>query len=312
MHTPFLQPQGDYVSDADPIKELSLEKYALELDTEGLTIVPPEVTGVEPALVERVTEVLLERFTEITNGCPISIENGPEDDLKWHEPPASAIRPKDAPLPTQMLIQQLLQLDRSIRDLFVNPVTDALIGHLFGGRQGGKRGWRYSSTNSFVKWQGDYGYGEHLGLHCDQGANPLPWGHTALTANATWALTEYTKEDGALAYVPKSHKSNAHPNHPFASHRAVAAECPTGSVIIWPGTTWHGAYPKKTPGLRLNAVAYYRHHAVLPQENMKVTMRDEAWDDCIDPDAMKELIGFDDVFPYETQNQPVPQLAAAG
>ena len=293
------------------IRELGLEKYAHELETEGLTIVPPDVTGVDESLFDRCTEVLLNRFTEITNGCPISIEDGPTGELTWQEPPKSAIRPKDAPLPTQMLIQQLLQLDRCFRDLFLNPVADALIGHMFGGKTNNSRAWRFSSTNSFVKWQGDYGYGEHLGLHCDQGANPLPWGHTALTANATWALTEYTKEDGALAYVAGSHKSNAHPNHPFASPRAVAAECPRGSVIIWPGSTWHGAFPKKTPGLRLNAVAYYRHHAVLPQEIMKVTMRDEPWNDCIDPEAMSELIGFNDPFPYETQNQPVPQLAVA-
>ncbi len=299
------------MSDPDPIKELSLERYALELDTEGLTIVPAEVTGVDAAQLERCTKVLLARFREITAGCDITLEDGPVDKLHWPTPSNSGLRPKDAPEPTQMLIQQLLQLDRCFRDLFVNPVTDALIGHLFGRTPNGARNWRYSSTNSFVKWQGDYGYGEHLGLHCDQGANPLPWGHTSLTANATWTLTPYTKEDGALAYVPKSHKSNAHPNHPYASKRAVAAECPAGSVIIWPGTTWHGAYPKQTKGLRLNAVAYYRHHAVLPQENMKVTMRDQPWSDCNDPAAMKELIGFDDPFPYEAQNQVVPQLVTA-
>lgn len=301
------------MSEHNLVKELSLESYAHELETEGLTIVPPEVTGVDESLFSRCTEVLLERFTEITNGCPITLEDGPTQELSWPDLPNSPLRPKDAPEPTQMLIQQLLQLDRCFRDLFVNPVTDALIGHVFGGKNNNNsRSWRFSSTNSFVKWQGDYGYGEHLGLHCDQGANPLPWGHTALTANATWALTEYTKEDGALAYVPASHKSNAHPNHPFAASRAVAAECPAGSVIIWPGSTWHGAFPKKTPGLRLNAVAYYRHHAVLPQEIMKVTMADEPWEDCDDPESMKELIGFNDPFPYLAQNQSVPVLAAAG
>ena len=300
------------MTQADLIKELSLEKYVLELDTHGLTIVPPEVTGVDSALFESCTEALLERFTEITGGCGITLEDGPTGELSWPTPSNSGLRPEGAPEPTQMLIQQLLQLDRSFRDLFVNPVADALIGHLFGRNPGGGRSWRFSSTNSFVKWQGDYGYGEHLGLHCDQGANPLPWGHTALTANATWALTEYTKPDGALAYVPGSHKSNAHPNHPHAASRAVAAECTPGSVIIWPGTTWHGAFPKQTKGLRLSAVAYYRHHAVLPQENMKVTMREQPWDDCTDPEMMKELIGFSDTFPYELQNQVVPQLAAAG
>jgi len=297
---------------SDEIKDLSLERYVLELETDGLTIVPTEVTGVTPEFLDRCTEVLLARFTEMTGGCPITIEDGPTGELTWPEDMAGGLRGENAPPPTQMLIQQLLQLDRCFRDLIVNPVVDALIEYMMGPSPvPGNKARRLSSTNSFVKWQGDYGYGETLGLHGDQGANPLPWGRTALTANATWCLTEYTKEGGALAYVPGSHKSNALPVQPMAAKRAVAAEGPRGSVLIWPGSTWHGAYPKQTPGLRLNAVAYYRHHAVLPQENTMVTMRDEPWDDCDNPEMMRELLGFDDRFPYLVQTQPVPKLASA-
>ena len=297
---------------SDEVKELNLERYVLELETDGLTVVPPAVTGVDEALLDRCTQLLLAKFTEMTGGCPISLAEGPTGELRWPAPAKSglaALRPKDAPPPTQMLIQQLLQIDRCFRDLFVNPVVDALIDHLIGRAPiTGKRLRRLSSTNSFVKWQGEFGYGPNLGLHCDQGANPLPWGSSALTANATWCLTDYTKEDGALAYVPGSHRSNAHPVA-GAAKLARPVECQAGSVIVWPGATWHGAYPKLTSGLRLNAVAYYRHEAVLPQEIMKVTMQGEAWDDCADPAMMAELIGFDDIFPYQEQNQPVPTLA---
>ena len=301
---------------SEEVQALDLERYVLELETDGLTVVPAEVTGVSAAFFDRCTEVLLEQFTAMTGGCPISIEAGPEQELSWPAPKAArkdrvSFVPKDAPPPTQMLIQQLLQLDRSFRDLFVNPVVDALIDHLIGrGPVNDAKMRRLSSTNSFVKWQGEYGYGPNLGLHCDQGANPLPWGSRALTANATWCLTEYTLEDGALAYVPGSHRSNAHPG-PNAKEAAKPVECPRGSVIVWPGSTWHGAYPKQTPGLRLNAVAYYRHQSVLPQENMKVTMKDQPWEDCENSAMLRELIGFDDVFPYEAQNQPVPTLASA-
>ena len=295
---------------SDEIKHHGLERYVLELETDGLTIVPPEVTGVTPEFLDHCTDVLLVRFTEMTGGCPITIEEGPKGELTWPEMPRSGLRREDAPPPTQMLIQQLLQLDRCFRDLVVNPVVDALIDHLMGPGVLEGKARRLSSTNSFVKWQGEYGYGPTLGLHSDQGATPLPWGATALTANATWCLTEYTKADGALAYVPGSHKLNAHPNLPRAARRAVPAEASRGSVIIWPGPMWHGAFPKPTPGLRLNAVAYYRHHSILPQENLKVTMRDEPWDDCDNPEMMRELIGFDDRFPYLEPTQAVPKLAA--
>lgn len=293
-------------------KGLGLEPYILALETDGLAVVPPEATGVSPALLERCTEVLLAKFTQMTGGCPISLAEGPMAALRWPAPKPGhvGIAPKDAPPPSQMLIQQLLQLDRCFRDLFVNPVVDALVDHLIGRARSGARMRRLSSTNSFVKWRGEYGYGPNLGLHCDQGANPLPWGSRALTANATWCLTEYSEALGALAYVPGSHRSNAHPGA-GAAKRAKPVVCPAGAVIVWPGATWHGAYPRLAPGLRLNAVAYYRHQAVLPQENMKVTLRDEPWQDCADPKRLRELIGFDDVFPYEAQNQPVPTLAAA-
>ena len=301
----------------EEVIEYQLEKYALELETDGLTIVPPEVTGISEEFIDACVEVLLEKFTEMT-GCPISLANGPEAELEWPEGENNLLAGAGAPDPTQMLIQQLLQVDRHFRDLCVNPVVDALINLMMGelsfpsgrGIYSRAKNRRLSSTNSFIKWQGDYGYGENLGLHCDQGANPLPWGHTALTANATWCLTDYTEEDGALAYVPGSHKSNAHPG-PTARNQAVPAVCPKGSVIVWPGSTWHGAYPKKTPGLRLNAVAYYRHQAVLPQENLSVTMKNEPWSDCDNPDLLKELIGFDDKFPYLEQTQSIPKVAAA-
>ena len=294
---------------SEEVTNLKLERYALELETNGLTIVPPEITGFSEDHMGRCIDVLLKRFTDLSGGCEINLDEGPTGELSWPSVKSPLQGGDDAPAPTQTLIQQLLQLDRCFRDLFVNPVVDALIGHMMGkSAQNTDRSWRFSSTNAFVKWQGEYGYGKSLGLHCDQGANPLPWGHTALTANATWCLTDYTKEDGALAYVPGSHKSNAHPVFPHATKAAVAAECPAGSVIIWPGSTWHGAFPKLTPGLRLNAVAYYRHHSVLPQENLKVTMRNQPWQDCENPEVLSSLIGFNDPFPYEEQMFPFPKL----
>lgn len=76
---------------------------------------------------------------------------------------------------------------------------------------------------------------------------------------------------------------------------------PTGSVIVWPGSTWHGAYPKKTKGLRLSAIVFYRlyrHSMVQPQEILVATMKDQPWDDCDNPEMMRELIGLDDPLPY--------------
>ena len=292
----------------ESLKTNGLEPYIEELETNGLTILPPEVTGVTPDLVDRAVDALLKRFTEIT-GCPINLTQGPLQALEW--PGGAQFLASDgAPEPTQTILQQLLMLDRSFRDLAVNTKVDMLVDHLIGPQtrgQGSER--RLSSANSFIKWRGDYGYGTDLGLHPDQGANPLPWGETALVANVTWALTDYTHESGALAYVPGSHKRNSWPTA-GAAKEAIAAEAPRGSAIVFHGATWHGAFPKQTDGLRLCAVSYYRHISVLPQENLRITMADQPWDDCDKPELMRELIGFDDSFPYEHQGIPLPRVAS--
>ena len=215
-----------------------------------------------------------------------------------------------------MLIQRLLQLDRCFRDLVVNPVANALIDHMIGPTGGGPhspertppKARRLSSANSFVKWQGEYGYGANLGLHADQTRVPLPWGRTPFVANSTWCLTDYTKDGGALAYVPGSHKANRSPAGKNDVRFAVPAEAPRGTLIVWYGATWHGAYPRLTKGLRLNVTNYFRHEAILPQENLSVTMKDQPWDDCDNPEVMAELLGFNDQFPYLTKPQPAPRF----
>ena len=291
---------------SEEIKEYGLEPYVLELESEGLTIVPPEVTGVTPELLDRCTELLLDRFTEMT-GCPISIEAGPMGELEFPAPPAGFPDGK----PTQVVLKQILQLDRCFRDLFVNPVADALICYLMKPQRpwapATRRRRRLSSTNSFIKWQSckprEAGDVLSATLHPDQQEVPLPWGATALTANATWMLTPYT----CLAYVPGSHRANAMPG-PEAMKHAVPAEGPRGAVAIWPGSTWHGAFHKLTPGLRLNAVAYYRHKSILPQENLHMTMANQPMDS-VNPDLLRELIGLDDQFPYGQLQKQMPKLA---
>jgi hypothetical protein len=305
-------------ADSD-IAALDLEDFAFELEDQGLTIVPPEKTGVPIDKLDYATSVLLNRFTEITGGCPISVEVGPMGELEFSNGAKSRFpgSEDDTPQPTQMLIQQLLKLDRCFRDLVVNPVANALIDHLVGPEGNNApqppgepppKARRLSSVNSFVKWQGDYGYGPNLGLHVDQNGSAKPWGKNSLACNAMWCLTDYSKAGGALAYVPGSHKSNATPTGTNEQHLAVPVEAPRGSLVVWHGATWHGAFPKLTPGLRLNVTAYYRHLMVMPQENLTITMVDAPWDDCDDPDAMRELIGFDDRFPYAEPSRSVPRF----
>lgn len=305
----------------DEIAQYRLDPYLIELESNGLTIVPPEVTGVGEEVLDRCTEVLLAEFTRMT-GCPISLENGPEGALEW---PADTARTMASvglppePQPTVMLMQQLMQRDRCFRDLLTNPAVDALVSHLI---QGGFpfefpfRMRRLDNSTSYLKWQSrppregqtELSSPGSIGLHPDQRGCPMPWGASALTVNATWMLTPYSKRDGCLAYVPRSHRAVGYPG-PDADARAVPAEGPRGSVILWHGATWHGSFPKLTPGLRLNAIGFYRHFSLNPSENLYTTVPDRLWEDCADPARLRQMLGIDDVFPYTQQMMPVPKLA---
>ena len=120
--------------------------------------------------------------------------------------------------------------------------------------------------------------GEKLGLHADQG---LP-SELCLNANVNWALTDYTLEDGPLAVVPRSHLYDV----PFYSaigkegelekgvEKAVPVICPKGSMIVFHGKTWHGAFPRQKDGLRLTIANFWRHTSVSAATVGLVSCRD--------------------------------------
>ena len=296
------------------IEELGLEAHVRELDRDGLTIVPPDVNAFGMDRIDRVVERILERAHEMT-GVRFTLDAGPLEDLEFPEPKLTpemreqlkARGLEEAILnPTQFLIQKLTQVDRIFRDLALNPASVALQNYLMAGET------RLSSVNCFVKWKGDFGYGPQLGLHADQGRVPRPWGAIAHTANSTWCLTDYTHAGGALAYVPGSHKEGQPAPPPERVKDAIPAEAPKGSVIVWHGATWHGAFPRQEEGLRLGLAVYHRHAANLPQEDVPGQTTEEMVQDCDNPEVYRVIAGLTDKFPYrETQTEAVPHARRA-
>ena len=276
----------------------------LDLEVNGLAVVPPEVHGFPIEKFDLMVDLILQKSAELV-GCKFSLELGPHETLQFS--PASVglnAAGKDQHLPSQFLIQQLSRLHRVFRDLAVDRVAVALIKHMVG-----EKATRFSSHNSFVKWQGEFGYGPTLGLHADQSGMPLPWGRASLTANTNWCLTDYTLEGDALAYVPGSHRRVSRPAQPQAAQEAVPVEAPKGSVIVFHGATWHGAFPRTIPGMRISVANYYRHLMVTSQEDIQGRFPRELTDDCENPELFKQLSGFYDRFPYEQQTEALPVLA---
>lgn len=284
---------------APEIAELGLEPYVLQLEVDGLAVVPPEVHGVTEARIDRLVELLLARCEELV-GCGFTLDEGPLTPVRFPKEAGSTFSDEDGRL-SQFLIQRLASYHRAFRDLAIEPVAVALIRHLIG-----PKSTRFSSHNSFIKWQGEFGYGSNLGLHADQTAIPPPWGRRALTANTNWCLTDYTLDGGALAYVPGSHRNGFRPQFPQATEAAVPVEAPKGSLIVFHGATWHGAFPRTIPGMRISIANYYRHVMITSQEDIKGSFDRSLADDCADPELFRALAGFDDVFPYAQQSELVP------
>ena len=311
MQTAATQLTGD-------ITEFELERYVLELESDGLTILPPEVTGVTPDLIDRCTEVLCRRFEEMTGlpGLPSRTArwaNWSGSPRRWRagllrrQREAAAIDPDDHPA------------DPAARPLHPgprrHPVVDALIDHLMGpsdflGAAAGGQGTAPQQQQLVRQMQGDYGYGPGLALHCDQGLNPLPGadgahGECDLVSHGLHTRGRRARLRPGFAPVERP---------PRAAEGGRARETGGSAAGIGdrlPGHDVARGVPEKdsrTAPVRrtiLSATSRSSH-----RRTRAWTFLDTPWEDCADPDRMRELIGFDDTFPYLEQNQAVPRLAA--
>ena len=64
------------------------------------------------------------------------------------------------------------------------------------------------------------------------------------------------------------------PVHPdeldvYKNRSCIPLEMSAGSVVITAGNTWHGAYERKVPGLRLNTAVVYCRSYIQTQERIR-------------------------------------------
>lgn len=137
-----------------------------------------------------------------------------------------------------------------------------------------------SEFSAHITWPGN----KEMGLHIDQWFLPQPTtpGETykrvsdvsradqpfggperaerlinvPVVANAMWAITDFTRENGATRLVPKSHLSGHHPA-PDTAYDCVYAEAPAGSLVVWEGRTWHAASLNTSTTPRLGITTYW-------------------------------------------------------
>ena len=218
------------------IRTLKLEAHAWELDSQGYTILTPDEVG-DAGFAAKVRDVVL-ACGEKRAGRTLDIDG-------------AALSGIDGPFGQVQLESSLLLDDPVFETVLMNAPTLALITYLLG------ESCILNHLSAMIKGPGP----DHLPLHTDQNqsAGPPPFSSYAQVANATWALTDYTPENGSLCLVPGSHKLCRPPTSREATDlslfQPVTAEA--GSVIIWHGNTWHGAFRRTNPGFRVSLVSYF-------------------------------------------------------
>jgi len=168
------------------------------------------------------------------------------------------------------------------RDLVLDPTVLASVEAILG------EGFLLSGTTSMHISPGET---PQL-LHPDDGMVSLPRPHPATMVTTLWALTDFTKDNGATRFVPGSHKRPAFvPTPEQEAAEAACAEMPAGSVLFFHASLWHGGGPNTTRdveryGLSIQYVAGWCRQ----QQNLMLgTPQDVV---ASYPRRLQELIGY--------------------
>ena len=236
------------------ISELGLAENLIELEVQGFTVLrsvlsDDEINGARGAILDRV---------EKSTGKRPHVEAATAEDY-------TGMTYVPYLLYDDVLFEQILMQERPL----------ALVTYLLG------ESCKLSSIGCHFK-----GPASELGLaagpisgdgaivlHADGCEGMVPRPTHSMIANVNYALVPYSKERGATAVVPGSHKlcrqptpAEAQLHGEGANPRAIALDLDPGDCVVWHGNLWHGSYARQVAGLRMNLAVYFARSALAPQE----------------------------------------------
>lgn len=106
-------------------------------------------------------------------------------------------------------------------------------------------------------------------IHADQALVPSPFPVHNMMIVACWVCDDLTKEGGATLIIPGTNVLRRHPREEETTDisRAIAIECPAGSIVCWDGSIWHGNWPRTVEGERVTLHAVYTRMLMRPGES---------------------------------------------
>ncbi len=248
------------------IEEHGLERYVAEMDANGYTVIPPEIASPN-GLCERLLEAVLD-VAETRNKVRPDLETGSTH--KNFKGRFQGMLGSDGDSPIGDLMQSLLFEGEVFEEALMNPVLLTMASYLCG------YSVVLSSMGCFMKGPNVSSFS----LHSDTPL-PSPLPPHALVCNLTYVLTDFNKANGSTAFVPGSHKWCRSPERDEAkvgeggNPKAIAVDAAPGSLLCWHGNTWHGAFNRTAPGLRVSIPVYMSRPYIRTQEGLIGEIPDE-------------------------------------
>ena len=231
----------------DEIKRLGLADNLIEIEAAGFTTLKGVLSQ---EVVERAIDAILDHI-EATTGKRIDVNTATEEDYRG-----------------MTYLPYLLYQNQVFEDILLAEKPLALMNYLLGESR------LLSSLGCHFKGPGQDGA---LPLHSDNGNGMVsPFPPYAQTANINYALTPYSREAGALAMVPGSHRWARQPTPDemvlggeLGNPAAISMDLEPGDAVVWHGNTWHGSFARQIPGIRINLAVYMCRQYIVTQERHK-------------------------------------------
>ena len=238
--TPRADPSREVFAEID---RLGLHQSLLSLDEHGYTVIERVL---DETTLERARNAILNQLER---------KSGSRPDLDAFE--------GEVPLGHFLLFE-----DPVFEEILMNEKMLALSTYLLG------KSFVLSSMTCHARGPAN----QHLPLHSDS-PGAQPYSDVGVVANCNFALVDYTKEAGCISIVPGSHAWRRQPmpleNDPYTNPEAKPIEAPAGSLILYHANTWHGAYRREIPGVRLNLAVFMCRDHIHTQELIRESVTPE-------------------------------------
>ena len=199
------------------IERLDLAENVGELEIKGFTVVPPEKLAPRE-FTQRMLDATL-AAAKRRHGVEVC------DDMTAETAPEPLKQAFGLPLVYGLFEDEVFQ------EALLNPVVRVLSTYLVGKKA------VLSEYGLLIKAPG----GADLDLHTDSFMMPDPLPAMPHICNLTWIMTDYSRENGSVAFVPGSHRYQRRPLGNEGIAERVHVDAPAGSLIVWGGNLWHGA-----------------------------------------------------------------------